>query len=313
MDTTENADTADHGENSAPAPAAGAAARAPESAAPATPARPLGATRTAAFFDLDKTIIAKSSALAFSRPFYQGGLINRRAVLKSAYAQFLFLAGGADHDQMERMREYLSALTKGWNVQQVREIVAETLHGMIDPIIYDEAASLIEQHHQAGRDVVIVSSSGSEVVEPIGQLLGADHVIATRLQVEEGRYTGEIEYYAYAETKAEAIRELAGREGYDLTNSYAYSDSSTDLPLLEAVGHPSAVNPDRALRKEAAARDWPVLRFERPVELRRRLPEFGAPSRSALLAVALGAAALTAGLLWYAAKHRRPGPAGPVA
>ncbi|KQV18933.1 inhibition of morphological differentiation protein [Kitasatospora sp. Root187] len=251
-------------------------------------------------------MIAKSSALAFSRPFYQGGLINRRAVLKSAYAQFVFLVGGADHDQMERMREYLSALTKGWNVQQVREIVAETLHGLIDPIIYDEAASLIEQHHQAGRDVVIVSSSGSEVVEPIGQLLGADHVIATRLQVQDGRYTGEIDYYAYAENKAAAIRELAASEGYDLANCFAYSDSSTDLPLLEAVGHPSAVNPDRALRKEAQARDWPILVFDRPVELRRRLPEFSAPSRSVLLAVAVGTAALTAGLLWYTAKRRRP-------
>lgn len=275
-------------------------------AAPAVPARAVGAPRTAAFFDLDKTIIAKSSALAFSRPFYQGGLINRRAVLKSAYAQFVFLVGGADHDQMEKMRQYLSALTRGWNVQQVREIVAETLHELIDPIIYEEAASLIEQHHAAGRDVVIVSSSGSEVVEPIGRLLGADHAIATRLKVENGCYTGEIEYYAYAENKAAAIRELAAEQGYDLAESYAYSDSSTDLPLLEAVGHPSAVNPDRALRKEAAAREWPVLVFNRPVELRSRIPEFGAPSRSVLLAVAVGAAALTAGLLWYSARRRRP-------
>ncbi|MFE2376357.1 HAD-IB family hydrolase, partial [Streptomyces sp. NPDC059398] len=130
--------------------------------------------RTAAFFDLDKTVIAKSSTLTFSKSFYQGGLINRRAVLRTAYAQFVFLAGGADHDQMERMREYLSALCKGWNVRQVKQIVAETLHDLIDPIIYDEAASLIEEHHTAGRDVVIVSTSGAEVVEPIGDLLGAD-------------------------------------------------------------------------------------------------------------------------------------------
>ncbi|GAA2817124.1 hypothetical protein GCM10010441_47130 [Kitasatospora paracochleata] len=270
------------------------------------PRRPFGAPRTAAFFDLDKTIIAKSSALAFSRPFYQGGLINRRAVLRSAYAQFVFLIGGADHDQMEKMRAYLSALTRGWNVEQVREIVAETLHGMIDPIIYDEAASLIEQHHAAGRDVVIVSSSGSEVVEPIGQLLGADHVIATRLRIEDGCYTGDIEYYAYSENKAAAILELAEAEGYDLANCYAYSDSSTDLPMLETVGHPSAVNPDRALRKEAVAREWPVLVFSRPVELHRRLPEFRTPSRSVLTAVAVGAAVLTAGLLWYSARRRRP-------
>src|SRR5688572_858231 len=169
------------------------------------PDRPTAPMRTAAFFDLDKTIIAKSSALAFSRSFYQGGLINRRAVLKSAYAQFVFLVGGADHDQMERMREYLSALCRGWDVQQVREIVAETLHDLIDPLIYDEAASLIEEHHAAGRDVVIVSSSGAEVVEPIGEMLGADRVVATRMVVEEGRYSGEIEFYAYAENKAKAV------------------------------------------------------------------------------------------------------------
>ncbi|MFB6889734.1 HAD family hydrolase [Kitasatospora sp. NPDC056327] len=323
MDTTENADeyadespdstAAADGTGGAPGPAGtpvtgarrGAPGSGPSEARPQAPRpRPAG-PRTAAFFDLDKTIIAKSSALAFSRPFYQGGLINRRAVLRSAYAQFVFLVGGADHDQMEKMREYLSALTRGWNVQQVREIVAETLHNLIDPIIYDEAASLIEQHHAAGRDVVIVSSSGSEVVEPIGALLGADHVIATRLKVEDGCYTGEIDYYAYAENKAAAIRELAAVEGYDLAECYAYSDSSTDLPLLEAVGHPSAVNPDRALRKEAVAREWPVLVFDKPVELRRRLPEFSAPSRSVLTAVAVGTAVLTAGIVWYAARRRR--------
>jgi HAD superfamily hydrolase (TIGR01490 family) len=157
--------------------------------------------RTAAFFDLDKTVIAKSSTLAFSKSFYQGGLINRRAVLRTAYAQFVFLAGGADHDQMERMRAYLSSLCRGWNVQQVKEIVAEALHDLIDPIIYDEAAFLIEEHHTAGRDVVIVSTSGAEVVEPIGDLLGADRVVATRMVVgEDGCFTGEVEYYAYGPT-----------------------------------------------------------------------------------------------------------------
>lgn len=261
--------------------------------------------RTAAFFDLDKTVIAKSSTLAFSKSFYQGGLINRRAVLRTAYAQFVYLLGGADHDQMERMREYLSALCRGWNVQQVREIVAETLHDLIDPLIFDEAASLIEEHHAAGRDVVIVSTSGAEVVEPIGAILGADHVVATRMVVEDGCYTGEVEYYAYGETKAEAIAELAESQGYDLARSYAYSDSATDLPMLEAVGHPYAVNPDRSLRREAASRDWPALTFSRPVRLRQRIPAM--PSRPVLAAtVAAVGAALTAGLLWYVSRRRRP-------
>ncbi|MFF4224773.1 HAD family hydrolase [Streptomyces abikoensis] len=261
--------------------------------------------RTAAFFDLDKTVIAKSSTLTFSKSFYQGGLINRRAVLRTAYAQFVFLAGGADHDQMERMRQYLSALCRGWNVQQVRELVAETLHELIDPIIYDEAASLIEEHHTAGRDVVIVSTSGAEVVEPIGALLGADRVVATRMVVGDGAFTGEIEYYAYGPTKAEAVRELAASEGYDLSRCYAYSDSITDIPMLEAVGHPHAVNPDRALRREAVSRDWPILSFNRPVRLKQRISALPMPSRPALfMAAAIGAAAATAGLMWFANRRR---------
>ncbi|MEU4078047.1 HAD-IB family hydrolase [Streptomyces venezuelae] len=263
--------------------------------------------RTAAFFDLDKTVIAKSSTLTFSKSFYRGGLISRRAALRTAYIQFVFLAGGADHDQMERMREYLSALCKGWNVAQVKELVAETLHDLIDPIIYDEAASLIEGHHAAGRDVVIVSTSGAEVVEPIGEMLGADRVVATRMVVgEDGCFTGEVEYYAYGPTKADAVRELAASEGYDLSRCYAYSDSATDIPMLEAVGHPYAVNPDRALRREAVARDWPVLAFEKPVRLKQRLPEFRMPPRPTLVAAAaVGAAAVGAGLVWYAARRRQ--------
>jgi HAD superfamily hydrolase (TIGR01490 family) len=268
--------------------------------------------RAAAFFDLDKTIIAKSSTLAYGRAFYQGGLINRRAVLKSTYAQFVYLLAGADEDQMDRMRAYLQELCTGWDVAQVREIVAETLHDLIDPLIYDEAASLIEAHHLAGRDVVVVSSSGAEVVEPIGALLGVDRVIATRMVVKDGRYTGEIDLYAYGEGKAVAIRDLAEREGYDLSRCYAYSDSFTDLPMLEVVGHPHAVNPDRALRKEAATRGWPVLSFARPVSLRSRVAGLPRPSPVTLGLVALAGAGLAAGLVWYAGRERSPASRQPL-
>ena len=226
---------------------------------------------TAAFFDLDKTIIAKSSTLAFSREFQAGGLISRGAVLRSAYAQFVYLVGGADHDQMEKMRQFMSQLCSGWDVETVKEIVGDTLHNIVDPLVYDEAVSLIEDHHLAGRDVIIVSTSGSEVVEPIGQMLGADKVIATRMEVADGKYTGEIGFYAYAENKATAIRDLAARRGYDLDRSYAYSDSVTDVHMLEAVGHPHAVNPDKDLRRIARDRGWPILVFDKPVALRTRL------------------------------------------
>jgi HAD superfamily hydrolase (TIGR01490 family) len=259
--------------------------------------------RPAAFFDLDKTIIAKSSTLAFSRPFYEGGLISRKSVLRSGYAQFVFLVGGADHDQMERMRKYLSEQATGWDVQTVKDIVADTLHHIVGPLVYDEAVSLIEQHHTEGRDVVIVSSSGAEVVEPVGEMLGADRVVATKMVQQDGRYTGAIDFYAYAENKASAIRELAEIEGYDLSASYGYSDSITDLPMLEVVGHPYAVNPDKALRRIATDRGWPILDFSRPVDLRKRVHLD--PKRTTLAAVALGAGAAAAGVVVLASRRAR--------
>lgn len=260
-------------------------------------------TRAAAFFDLDKTILATSSALAFARPFYRGGLIGRSDVIRSAYAQFIFLASGADHDQMETMRRYMSDLVTGWDVAKVREIVAETIDVIIDPAVYDEAVALIEEHRAAGRDIVIISSSGTEVVEPIGERLGADVAIGTQLVVEDGRYTGEILFYAYGEGKAQAMRDLSDERGYDLAASYAYTDSVTDLPMLDAVGHPTAVNPDAELRRIATERDWPVVDFARPVSMRGRLSlERRQAVAAGAAAAAVSAAAL--GIAWYA-RHRR--------
>src|SRR5689334_15551874 len=257
--------------------------------------------RTAAFFDLDKTIIAKSSVLAFGRPFYANGLINRRAVLRSAYAQFVFALAGADEDQIERMRSYVTSMCTGWDVAQVQEIVAETLHETIHPIVYDEAVQLIEMHKSAGRDVVIVSTSGEEVAGPIGAMLGADHVLATRMVIENGKYTGEIARYAYGPGKADAIRELATERGYDLADSYAYTDSATDLPMLESVGHPFTVNPDRALRRIAAERGWPVLTFSNAVPLRERLSGLRTPHATI---TATAAAVAVGALAWFATRRR---------
>jgi HAD superfamily hydrolase (TIGR01490 family) len=261
-----------------------------------------GPARTAAFFDLDKTVIAKSSTLAFSKPFFDQGLLNRRAVLKSTYAQFFFLMSGADHDQMDRMRAYVTNMCAGWDVEQVKSIVGETLHDIVNPLVFAEAADLIADHKLCGRDVVVVSASGEEIVAPIARALGATHAMATRMVVEDGRYTGEIAFYCYGEGKVQAIRELAAREGYPLEHCYAYSDSVTDMPMLQAVGHPTAVNPDRALRKECAARGWPILTFSKPVSLRDRIP---APSGAAVATTAaVGVSALAAGALTYSLLRR---------
>ena len=257
-------------------------------------------TRTAAFFDLDKTIIATSSSTAFGRSFYAGGLITRADALRTAYARFLFEIGGADERQTNRLRDALSQLVRGWDVARVQEIVAETIHEHIDPIVYEEALALIRRHQANGRDVIIVSASGAEVVAPIADLLGAEHWIASELEVVDGVYTGEITFYAYGQAKADAILELSRQRGYDLANSYAYSDSITDAPMLNAVGHGFAINPDRALRIAAMDNGWGVLHFRRPVGLRA-----ATAAGPAIAVVATVAVAVVVGVIVYKAIQRR--------
>jgi HAD superfamily hydrolase (TIGR01490 family) len=253
----------------------------------------------AAFFDLDKTILAKSSSFAFARPFYKEGLIGRADVIKSAYAQFVYLASGADHDQMESMRQYMSTLVTGWEVEKVKQIVSETLDTIVDPMVYEEALDLIAHHRMLGHQIIIISSSGTDVVEPIGERLGADLAIGTQVGIEDGKYTGEILFYAYGPGKAEAMRSLAAERGYDLDECYAYSDSFTDVPMLEAVGHPVAVNPDTELRKLAVENHWPIRDFAKPVAMKSRIDKKQAAAAGA--GVALGAVAL--GIAWYARRR----------
>ena len=257
---------------------------------------------SAAFFDLDKTVIAKSSALAFSRPFYRDGLITRRDMIKGAYGKLLQRMGGSDEQGMARTRDYLAELCKGWRVEQVDQIVRETLEELINPYVYAEAAALIGEHRAAGRDVVLVSGSGDVMVKPIGEALGITDIIASRMVVHEGRYTGEIDFYAAGENKVTEIQKMAAERGYDLDESFAYSDSITDVPMLSCVGRPTAVNPDRPLRKIAAERGWPVLEFRHPVPLSRRLRD--RPAVPVTAAVLIAAAGVTAGLIWYGRARR---------
>jgi HAD superfamily hydrolase (TIGR01490 family) len=221
---------------------------------------------TAAFFDLDKTIIGCSSTLAFAPAFYRCGLISRTQVLRGAFAQLTFRLTGASHQRMERVRDQVSCLCRGWDASQIAQIVTDGLADIIWPHVYTEARERLDGHHRDGHDVLIASTSGYEIVAPIGAMLGASAVIATRLEVAGGRYTGTIDYYAYGQAKADGVRQLAAERGYRLPDCFAYSDSVTDLPLLELVGHPHAVNPDRALRKIARARSWPVLTFRQTGE-----------------------------------------------
>ncbi|MDR0594738.1 MAG: HAD-IB family hydrolase [Bifidobacteriaceae bacterium] len=240
---------------------------------PAAPGRP------AAFFDLDKTIIARSSTVALTSTLIAEGMLRRRTVLKSAYAQAAYQFVSSGQIQSERLRQLLGGIVAGWDASRLAGLARDRLAAKVWPQVFDEAAELIQSHRDAGRDVVIVSASGRELVEPIGAMLGADHCLATRLEVKNGRYTGQAEFFNYGPAKVEAMTALAERHGYDLARSFAYSDSITDLPMLEAVGHPAVVNPSRALRRIAVERGWQVVRFAAPGPVRtenRRLALSGA-------------------------------------
>ena len=255
----------------------------------------------AAFFDLDKTVVSKSSSLALSRPFYRAGLVTRSQLLRGAYAQLIYLMIGADEKRMARAKDGMLALTKGWDKEEVEMVVREALEEVVDPYIYQEALDLIALHKALGRRVYIVSSSPEEVVRPLSERLGADDVIATRAEIQDGKYTGKLEFYCYREKKAEALHAVERDEGIDLATSYAYSDSITDLPMLEAVGNPVAVNPDRELRKAAQQRGWKIRDFRRPVRLRQRFVPVKRPSP---VAVAVGAAMLAAVIGWVYLRGR---------
>ncbi len=256
-------------------------------------AAPRPATTVAAFFDLDKTIIARSSAYAFGRQFMESGLLTASGMMQMALGQAMYISGGHDHDQMEAARDQLSAMVTGWRADHVRRIAEESLHQVISPYVYKEAIDLIRHHRALGHDVYVVSASAAELVEPIAAELGVRETVATRLEVVDGVYTGEVPFFCRGGNKATELRRIAAERGYDLSRCYAYSDSGTDEPMLSVVGHPVAVNPDKALRKIAEDRKWPIRIFRSPVPLFRRT----GPRVTGIATVAAGAAALVAGII----------------
>ena len=261
----------------------------------------------AAFFDLDKTIVARSSPLALGRSFFREGLISRSLLLKSLYAQLMFQLMGADEEKMERMRREAAKMTQGWEQERVKQVVTEVSEEVVSPLIYAEALERMHDHRAAGRLVCMVSSSPQEIVEPMARMLQVDRFIATRPRIVDGKYTGDLDFYAYGPHKAAAIQELAEELGLDLRGSYAYSDSATDLPMLEVVGNPVAVNPDKALRRIAIERDWMIEVFRNPVTLRHRMPQLRAPelNPAGALAAAAGVAGIAAATWWITKKSTR--------
>ena len=254
--------------------------------------------RVAAFLDLDRTVLSTGSPLVLARPLLASGLLSRSALLRAAVADLRSLLVAAEGRYSAEAQAQLAGMVAGWDVRRFREVVDGALGTVVRPHVYLEAVDLVAALHGRGVDIVIVSASSADVVRPIARMLGADEVIASTMEVADGRFTGRVAHFVYGAAKAEAIRDLAAREGYDLRACAAYSDSVTDLPMLETVGHPVAVNPDRALRRLARERGWEVRRFRRPVPLRREVP--GAVGAAAVVLLLV----LTA-LAWAAVRRAR--------
>jgi HAD superfamily hydrolase (TIGR01490 family) len=250
--------------------------------------------RAAAFFDLDKTTIATASMLAFSSTLREHGYLDYRLVVRAIWGRLVYKYLGADEDRMEEMRSTALRLCTGWDRAHMAQLVADAMEDVIDPIVYREALDEMAAHRAAGHPVFVVSASPEEIVRPLARYLGADGSVASTAKVDsDGRFTGEIEFYSYGPYKVDAMEALALEHDLDLDESYAYSDSITDLPMLEAVGHPIVVNPDRALARIANEREWEIRTFSNKVSLRSRV---GQHARTG--AVVAGAGALAGGAGW---------------
>jgi HAD superfamily hydrolase (TIGR01490 family) len=248
----------------------------------------------AAFFDLDKTLIEGSSAFHFGRAAYRAGMVSRRQLARDAWASLKSRLNGSTDAGTDELRERILQSIAGQRVVDLARMGPDVLAGIL-PLLYREVLDEAYAHQDAGRPAYIVTAASQELADVLAHVLVLDGGIGMRSEVRDGVYTGKAAGpFTYREGKAEAIRELARREGIDLSESYAYSDSESDLPMMRAVGHPVAVNPDRALERAAREGGWRIMRFDK---LGRRLR----------WAAAVGSVALVGGGGGYvAARARRP-------
>jgi HAD superfamily hydrolase (TIGR01490 family) len=217
----------------------------------------------AAFFDLDKTLIEGSSAFHFGRAAYKQGLLSRRQLARDAWANIKFRLQGSTDADTDALRQRILDALAGQRVVDLKRLGPDVLAGIL-PLLYREVLREAYAHQDAGRPAYIVTAASQELAEVLAHVLVLDGGLGMRSEVRDGVYTGRPDGpFTYREGKAEAIRALAAVEGIDLSESYAYSDSESDLPMLRAVGHPVAVNPDTALEKVARAEGWRVMRFDR--------------------------------------------------
>lgn len=215
----------------------------------------------AAFFDLDRTLISRSSSLSLAPAFHRRGLLRRRDRAKAVVAQLVFVRYGAGTSRVGQTADSGMAFLKGLPVETMRDIVRESLDSAFKPHVYRDALDLVARHRERGEKSFVVSAALQEIVDALVAELGLDGGRGSTAEVENGVYTGRLVRRLDGRAKAEVLAQLASAGDIELTESTAYSDSAADVPFLEAVGYPVAVNPDRKLRGIAAERGWRVLRF----------------------------------------------------
>ena len=237
----------------------------------------------AAFFDLDRTLIAGSSAFEFGRAAYKAGFLTRKQLARDAWENVLFRLKGSTDERTDALKKRVGEALAGVRVRDMQRLAPAVLGGVL-PKLYPQVLEIAYAHQDAGRPIFICTAASQEMAELMAIVLTFDGAIGSVSEVVDGQYTGrEGGVFTYREGKAQAMREVAEREGIDLSASWAYTDSESDEPMLRAVGHPVAVNPDAALARIAAEEGWDVLRFDR---LQRRLKLAGGGMAAALTGAA---------------------------
>jgi HAD superfamily hydrolase (TIGR01490 family) len=218
--------------------------------------------RVGAFFDVDKTILAENSGALYFRALYERGDIDTRTMLWHMVSYVRYKLNLLD---IERWTKGTLAGFAGRGEQELEHEAGEWFRTSVLPTVYPEAVERIREHIRRGHLVALVTGATRFVVQPLAEFLGVEHLLYTRLEVVDGRFTGRVvEPICFGEGKIYWLQQLIERESVDLAKSYFYTDSITDLPLLELVGHPEVVNPDPLLYREAARRRWPVRLFRGP-------------------------------------------------
>jgi HAD superfamily hydrolase (TIGR01490 family) len=220
--------------------------------------------QAAAFFDLDKTLMAGSSGMQFARVAARHGLVKRRQLARWGVEHLRYRLRGVSDERTAEVLRGVRELLAGIAARDLERLNPEVMAAIL-PRVYPQMLDEVHAHQDAGRRTFIVSAAGSGVVEPLAAVLGMDGGVGTEYEVgEDGAFTGRFAGpFVYGPGKVEAIEAYAGEHEIDLDASYAYSDSLSDLPMLRAVGNPVVVNPDPALAAVAKEEGWQTMRFER--------------------------------------------------